>query len=123
MYSAGKSSPQKRPSQQYLLHAMDDSAGHCTSTEVLQEILYRYSAIGALETGIQIFDLVVSLGITVFPVEEVDVLRARSLLETHRGLSVRDVVHLGVMKSRGIETIVSYDRGFSVVPGIKRIEP
>lgn len=47
---------------------------------------------------------------------------ARTLLEQHPDLSTRDGVHLGVMREHAIEEVLSYDRGFSEVPWVKRLE-
>jgi predicted nucleic acid-binding protein len=37
-------------------------------------------------------------------------------------LPARDAVHGAVMTNREVEWIATYDRGFDVVPGIRRVE-
>ena len=65
----------------------------CTSTEVLQEILYRYSALKRLDLAASVYDLFVHLCPTVLPVALADTDRDRALLVSSRGISVRDAVH------------------------------
>jgi len=57
----------------------------------------------------------------VFPVEEVDVVRAKDLLGTHAALSARDALHAAVMERYGIERVLTFDRGFDVVAGVERV--
>jgi hypothetical protein len=92
----------------------------CTSTEVLQEILYRYSALGRRDLARDVYDLFVQICPVVYDVTLADTDRARDLLGDHPGLSARDAVHVAVMLNRGIETIATFDRGFDTVPGIAR---
>jgi predicted nucleic acid-binding protein len=47
---------------------------------------------------------------------------ARRLLEEHPSLSTRDCVHIGVMWEHEIEEVLSYDRGFSELSWLKRLE-
>jgi predicted nucleic acid-binding protein len=56
----------------------------------------------------------------VYPVEREDVERARRLVQAAR-LPARDAVHRAIMRRRGIETILSFDRGFDGVDGITRL--
>lgn len=39
----------------------------------------------------------------------------------HSGLSARDAIHLAVMERRGIERIMSFDRGFDRVGYLTRL--
>jgi predicted nucleic acid-binding protein len=40
----------------------------------------------------------------------------------NRHTSTRDGIHLGVMREHGIQEVLSYDRGLSQVPWVKRLE-
>lgn len=124
MYAAGRDSPKKLPCQQLLKRVVIASRlKFCTNSEVLQEILHRYTAIGAQEVGFRIFDNVFALGLIMFAVEADDVVRAKSFLIQIPTLSTRDAVHLGVMQGHGVRKIASYDRGFSAIDWVERIEP
>jgi uncharacterized protein len=51
------------------------------------------------------------------------VLRALDVYEAHSRLDYEDALSVAHMESAGIDEIVSYDRGFDRVEGIKRVEP
>lgn len=123
MYAAGKESPQRLPCQRFLEKLVaGEGPTACTDAEVLQEILHRYSNLKVPEIGFQIFDAVSQLGLPILSVTDRSMAEARMLLETHPSLSTRDCVHLGVMREHGVEEVLSYDRGFSEVSWVKRLE-
>jgi len=53
-------------------------------------------------------------------VERADVERARQIVLGTR-LSARDAVHLAIMRRRGIDRILTFDRAFDGIDGITRI--
>lgn len=124
MYAAGKDSPQKEPSQKFLTQAVLSQAKEraCTNAEVLQEILHRYSHIGLPKKGFEIFDLILSLGLQILPIEVIDLQQAKSLMQEDSSLSSRDAVHLGVMHNHEISRIATYDKGFLKVPWVNVVE-
>ena len=123
MYAAGRESPQRLPCQRFLDRVVaGEGPAACTNTEILQEILHRYRNLKTPEVGFQIFDAVTHLGIPILSVTDRAMVEARRLLEAYPGLSTRDGVHIGVMREHGIEEVLSYDRGFSGVPWVKRLE-
>ncbi|MEA2338242.1 MAG: uncharacterized protein QOE82_2249 [Thermoanaerobaculia bacterium] len=88
---------------------------------MLQEILHRYAAIGRLDAIQPAFDVVLALVDEVFPVEPANVERAKTILLGKYGFTARDAIHLAVMEQRGIEKILSFDRGFDRYPNVRRI--
>jgi predicted nucleic acid-binding protein len=94
----------------------------CTSTEVLQEILYRYSALRRLDLAGTVYDLFVQICTTVFDVTLADTDRARDMLLTVEGISARGAVHAAVMHNRGVTRIATFDKGFDDVPRIERFD-
>jgi len=94
----------------------------CTSTEVLQEILYRYSAFGRRDLAGEVYDLFAQICPVVFSVTLADTDRARDLLVATEHLSARDAVHAAVMINREVEWIASFDADFDQVPGLRRLE-
>ena len=54
-----------------------------TSTEVLQEILYRYSALRRMDLARDVYDLFVEICPTVVPITLADTDRARDILVAH----------------------------------------
>ena len=121
MYVAGRAHPNREPARRMLERVRSGEVEGCTSTEVLQEILYRYTALERRDLARDVYDLFVQICPIIFDVTLADTDRARDLLIEHVGLSARDAVHVAVMVNRGIERIATFDRGFDVVPGIERV--
>jgi predicted nucleic acid-binding protein len=47
--------------------------------------------------------------------------RARALLVSSRGISVRDAVHAAVMLNHDISEIATFDEGFDHIDGVMRV--
>jgi predicted nucleic acid-binding protein len=123
MYVAGRDHAHREPARRYLARVRAGDLEACTSTEVLQEILYRYSSLRRLDLARRVYDLFVQLCPTVHPVTLADTDRARDLLAQVEGISARDAIHVAVALNNGVSTIASFDAGFDGVPGIRRLTP
>lgn len=121
MYVAGREHPHRGPALRFLQRSRAGEIELCTSSEVLQEILYRYAGLHRLDLADEVYDLFVQLCAVVLPVTVMDTDRARALLLTTEGLSVRDAVHAAVMLENGVTQIATFDAGFDTVPGISRV--
>ncbi|HSW28152.1 MAG TPA: type II toxin-antitoxin system VapC family toxin [Longimicrobiales bacterium] len=121
MYVAGTEHPNRRPSLRFLEAVRRGEVEACTSTEVLQEILYRYHALGRLDLAGRVYDLFVALVSEVLPVTLADTDLARDLLVSTGGISARDAVHGAVMINHGIEHIATFDRGFDRIGRVERV--
>jgi uncharacterized protein len=119
MYVAGRDHPLRAPARRFLERAREGAVEVCTSTEVLQEILYRYSALKRRDLAVAVYDLFVQLCPVVFPVTLADTDRAKSLLAD--GISVRDAIHAAVMSGNGVTKIATFDAGFDQLDGITRV--
>ena len=122
MYVAGRAHPNREPAKRFLERVRSGDVDGVTSTEVLQEILYRYTALGQLELGLEVYDLFVQICSRVLPVTLADTDRACTLLPGLTGVSVRDAIHAAVMLSNGISKIATFDEGFSLIPGVRRLK-
>jgi predicted nucleic acid-binding protein len=122
MYVAGREHPLRDPARRFLERARSGDVDICTSTEVLQEILYRYASLKRLDLAASVYELFVQLCPTVFPVALADTDRAKALVASARGASVRDAVHAAVMLNHDVSDIATFDEGFDRVDGIKRIQ-
>jgi uncharacterized protein len=121
MYVAGRDHPLRGPARRFLERARAGDLEICTSTEVLQEILYRYSALKRRDLAGTVYDLFVHLCPTVLPVTLADTDRARQMIVASEGLSARDALHAAVMSNHGLPQIATFDRGFDAVKGIERV--
>jgi uncharacterized protein len=121
MYVAGREHPLRGPALRFLERARGGEVDICTSTEVLQEILYRYVALKRRDLAGSVYDLFVQLCPVVLPVALPDTDRARRLIADQAGISVRDAVHAAVMLNHEIEDIATFDEGFDSIPGVRRV--
>ena len=121
MYVAGREHPLREPARRFLERARSGEVDICTSTEVLQEILYRYAALKRLDLAASVYDLFVQLCPTVLPVTLADTDRAKALLTTALGLSVRDAIHVAVMLNHDVRDVATFDEGFDRIPDVRRV--
>jgi predicted nucleic acid-binding protein len=123
MYAGGAEHPLRAPCQRLLGEVAEGSLEAVTSVEVIQEILHRFTAIGRPEIGAAMARDALDLFAPVLPVTHAVMRRMPELVETHPTLAARDLVHIATCLQEGISDIVSPDRGFDTVPGIRRIDP
>ncbi|HLM86317.1 MAG TPA: type II toxin-antitoxin system VapC family toxin [Solirubrobacteraceae bacterium] len=121
MYMVGNDLDRKIDVQRVLERLASEQRHLATSSEVFQELLHRYVSAGRRDAIQPVFDVLRELVDDVFAVEEADVLVAKDLVQAHTRLSARDAVHAAVMRRRNISEILSFDRGFDEVAGIKRL--
>ena len=122
MYVAGRDHPLRDPARRFLERARAGEVEICTSTEVLQEILYRYSALKRRDLAASVYDLFVQLCPVVFPVTLADTDRARSLITDNERASVRDAIHAAVMINNAVRDIATFDEGFDEFQDLRRIK-
>jgi hypothetical protein len=121
MYLVGADHPHKTDARRLLERLASDRERLVTDAEVFQEILHRYSSIGRPDAIQPAFDLLLTIVDQTLPIERDDVLAAKDLLATRRGLSARDAIHAAVMLRHGIGRILTFDRGFDALAGIVRL--
>lgn len=122
MSVAGADHPNRGPATWFLETVGDAGYELCTSAEVLQEILYRYTALGRADLADRVYDLFVGLVPTVFSVTLADTDLAKPILLSTPGLSAHDAVHAGVLLNREVSWLATFDRGFDWVEGVNRVE-
>ncbi|MGH9604602.1 MAG: type II toxin-antitoxin system VapC family toxin [Terracidiphilus sp.] len=121
MYLVGAPHPHKTGARRWLEELVAGQERLVTDAEVLQEILHRYVSIARPDAIQPAFDALLGVVDEVISVDRAAVERAREIVLGRKGLSARDAVHLAVMQIRGIERILSFDRGFDGFPGITRL--
>lgn len=122
MYVAGRDHALKAPATAFLERVRRGEIAACTSTEVLQEILYRYVGLDRLDLASEVYSLFVEICPVVLPVTLADTDRAVEILTSAVGLSVRDALHAAVMLNHEVTSIATFDRGFDGVVGVERLE-
>jgi predicted nucleic acid-binding protein len=120
IYLVGADHPNKEAARILLERAITDGELLVTDAEALQEILHRYVAIDQRDAIEPAAAALLGVVDEVFPVERADVERARQIVLGTR-LSARDAVHLAIMRRRGVDRILTFDRAFDGIDGITRI--
>lgn len=121
MYLIGVEHPNKWEAARVARQLADEGEKLVTNTEVLQEILHRYTAIRRKQDIQLALDSLYGMIDEVLIITEADVLAAKETLLSYEGLSARDALHAAQMKRLKIDTIFSFDRGYDQLPGIKRV--
>jgi uncharacterized protein len=121
MYVAGRDHPNREPARIFMERVRAGEVDGCTSTEVLQEILYRYAALRRLDLAGDVYDLFVQLCPVVFAVTLADTDRARAMLARETSIGVRDAIHAAVMLNNDVTSIATLDSAFERIPGISRL--
>ncbi len=94
-----------------------------TNVEVLQESLYRYRALDQPDRAEQAFHRIRTLCEVVLPVRLRDMDLAVTLLRQSPSLRTRDAIHAATMLHAGIRRILTTDRHFDALKGIRRVDP
>jgi hypothetical protein len=121
MYVAGRDHPNREPARRFMERVRAGEVEGCTSTEVLQEILYRYAALRRLDLAGDVYDLFVQLCPVVFAVTLADTDRARSMFAREVSIGVRDAIHAAVMLNNEVTSIATFDTAFDRVTGVSRV--
>jgi predicted nucleic acid-binding protein len=123
LYAAGADPRCADPCRRLLLAVESGALDATTSTEVVQEVLHVVSRRRGNALAVQAAEAVLDLVPAPIAVTA-DVMRgAIELLRKYPQLSVRDGVHAAAMASVGCAVVVSADRHFDQVAGLKRIDP
>jgi predicted nucleic acid-binding protein len=125
MYAAGKPHAYKTACAWVLTEIAHARLDAVIDAEIVQEVLYRFGAIGRPQTGVQMAKNLLALVPTVLPITVADMETAVTLFGRYgpNGVKARDVVHAAVMQTHGITHIISTDTHFDHIEGIVRLDP
>ncbi len=125
MYAAGTPHPYKDACVRILSRVEVGTLAAAIDTEVPQEVLYRYSAIGLPEKGIQLCRDILAYPLLIIAVSEADIRLAIDMFDAYRavGLKPRDAIHAATMRNKGITRLISADRDFDHLTDVTRVDP
>jgi len=121
MYLIGADHPNKIDARRELERMISDRERLVTDAEAFQEILHRFLAIGRRDAIQPAYDALAGVVDAILQVTEADVMEAKDTAAGYPALSARDALHIAVMRHHGIDRILTFDRGFDAVPGVKRL--
>jgi len=125
MYAAGAAHPYRQSCQWIMSAIADGVLSVAIDVEVIQEILYRYGALERHVDAVAMATDLLALFPSFYPVTQADVQTALALYQQHapQGVRSRDVIHAAVMLNNGLTEIISADRHFDLIVGIRRTDP
>ncbi|MFI4984495.1 MAG: type II toxin-antitoxin system VapC family toxin [Solirubrobacterales bacterium] len=121
MYVVGDDASHKADARRIVERLAGERRRFVTSCEVFQEILHRYVSIDRRDAIEPAFETLRGIVDEVLAVQEADVFAAKDLVYAHRRLSARDALHVAVMRRNEIAEVLSFDRGFDAMTGIRRL--
>jgi predicted nucleic acid-binding protein len=123
MYAAGAEHPLRAPCRRIVDAVGTGAIDAVISTEVIQEIVHRYAAIGRRADGAELATRALDLFAPALPITHALMRRVPDLALRYPSLAARDVIHVATCLHEGIATIVSSDRAFDPVTELRRIDP
>ncbi len=121
MYLVGASHPNKDRAVAVLTQLVGNGERFVTDVEVYQEILHRYTGTQRVDAIDAAFDSLDTIADDVLTFGMSEIRAARALIGSVDGLSARDALHVAIMRTAGINRILSFDQGFDACPGIERL--
>jgi uncharacterized protein len=123
IYALGGEHPYRDPCRA----VMDDGAQGLIAPEASVEMIHEFAYVRS-RRGIARGDAVrdardIAATSRLHVVEPSDMTRALELWREHERLDMRDAIFVAQALNRGIEAILSPDRGFDEIPGLQRIDP
>jgi predicted nucleic acid-binding protein len=122
-YALGGDHPYRTPCREIVSRAAAGDLQGEASADLLQELLYQRTRRTGDRHGAARAARNVSRLAWWHSVEPTDVQRGIDLFESHERLDARDAVFAALAINRGIDAILSTDRGFDEVGGLERIDP
>ncbi len=117
MYAVGRPHALQTPAQRFFVEANRNGTPLCTSAGVMQELAHAYLPAGRLQTFDATLELIASVAVEVWPMEEADVTLARRLHAQYPTLQARDLCHLASCRRRGVKEIRTFDEAFAALSG------
>ena len=122
IYAAGKTNPLREGARQVLDQVGEGTLQANIDAEVFQEILHVYSACRERTKGFDTIDDLLVLFPNPIPIGREEIETARDLMRAHSFLSARDAIHAAVVQTHDLEGIISADKVFDRIKGLKRFD-
>ncbi|MBI2910048.1 MAG: type II toxin-antitoxin system VapC family toxin [Chloroflexi bacterium] len=123
VYAIGRTDRYKKHCARLLQDVADGDRRYVVDTDLLQEILHLYSARGQRRLGLSTCASLLLMFPNPLPVTRDEIVVAHELMTKHDDLVPRDAIHAAVTRTNDLEGIVSADRVFDGLGGIRRFDP
>jgi predicted nucleic acid-binding protein len=122
IYAAGKANLYKTRREKYLDRIAEGSLHANVDVELLQEILHVYAAHKGRAKGFDTIDDLLVLFPNPIPIGREEIETARDLMHSNSFLGARDAIHAAVVQTQDLEGIVTADKVFDRIKGVKRFD-
>lgn len=123
IYSQGRDHPYRESCRAIIDQVNAGDQSYAIDAETLQEVLYYYTRQGEVSRGIQVVEDLLPRFSDIIPITATEITTAMRLLTETHDLSTRDAIHAAVVFEHGLEGIVSADRDYDRIPGLRRLDP
>lgn len=123
VYAIGRPHRYKQPCVRLLQDVADGAADFNVDAELLQEILYLYTARGERALGLSTCSDLLLMFPGPFPIARQELVLAHELLTRYSGLLPRDAIHAAVVQANRLDGIVSADKVFDALGNLRRFDP
>lgn len=123
MYAGGKEHPLRPACVWVMRQAAEGMLEVVIDTEIVQEILHRYGAIGEGDIGVKMARSLLDIVPTIYAITIQDIRLTIEIFEKYvgQGITARDAIHAAAMVNNGSTHILSADEHFDCVEGITRV--
>ncbi len=122
VYTVGSVHPLKEASERILSDIAAGTLAANLDVEALQEVLHLYSSRGERKKGFRTIEHLLMLFPNPFPIGREEIERARDLMMAHSFLGSRDAIHAAVVQTHDLEGIITADKVFDRIKGLKRFD-
>ena len=123
VYARGNPSPYREACRAIVAEAGEQPSVYGVDVELLQELLDVYARRSQRKSGAEFVAEVLLSFPDPLPITRHQVEEAAGITVAHPRLSPRDAIHAAVVRTYGLEGIVSADKAFDRLPGVKRFDP
>lgn len=123
VYARGTEHPYRQPCRELVDAARTGRLRGEGSVEIVQEYAHILIRRGLPRAAVRDDARDVAALFRAHEFDEPDLAKALALIAEHPEIGMRDAVHAATALRRGIEVIVSPDRGFDAVHGLERLDP
>ena len=123
VYAVGRPHGYKRACVQLLQDVVNGAGDFNVDTELLQEVLYLYTARGESALGLSTCSDLLLVFPDPLPIARQEIVLAHKLLTGYPNLLPRDAVHAAVVLANGLDGIVSADRVFGSIANLRGFDP
>jgi predicted nucleic acid-binding protein len=120
VYAVGRAHSLKQAAGRILSDIAAGSLAANLDVETLQEILHLYSSRGEREKGFRTVEHLLLLFPNPISIGREEVEDARDLMRQHPFLGARDAIHAAVVRVHELDGMVTADKIFDRIKGVKR---